>query len=674
MLLVMPAIATFLVLLAALIYVVTREKPRLLVDTCRNDACAAFGEELHAAINWSVNPCEDFHAFVCGGWDDPQRQTATAARMVAAALDQAIEEVKADLARQGSSPQHSSKAAQFFESCVIADTQKHQNLEEFADFRQSLGLVWPERNPSDDTHPLDIMVNLAINWEMNFFFDLGVVAMRQSTSLLVSRGRMDDVWEEKLRSVMTIEAYEKYMSDYYGVLSVNSSQIDVTPAELLDIEKTIINSKYEFFYGPSHQDWFQVSGLDEKTPSVPAGLWLTLLRKYDQLYNWTGDDTVIVEDVKILENVNYLLKALGNYKLLIGMSWMFIQTHLWAVYGSPSLRFRGTEQHVIKMKERGCMEYVGSPFGLLGWAKRLTDSYRNDKDEEHVTSLLYRINQHTKHLVNMLSWMDSKSKAMIISKLDKMSRIVLPNDSFFDQRKRQEMYGVFPHMTGSTFMTNLVHASKVYQSLRTNKRFADVYSIRMVPRYGRELYLYLPNFMAIALVSLSPPMYYSRATLAMRYGGIGSFVAREMVKTFDEIGVTVDDMGKREPWLGDEAVAAYQNKANCDVHAGVNSAAWRPIRALPVIPALEIAFEAFTAAVAVDSRALVDFKVLHLEAFTDVQIFFLAYCYSLCSKRPHTLREDCNVPAMNSPIFAEVFHCPVHSPMNPPKKCTFFDK
>ncbi|KAL3228253.1 hypothetical protein MRX96_048679 [Rhipicephalus microplus] len=197
MLLVMPAIATFLVLLAALIYVVTREKPRLLVDTCRNDACAAFGEELHAAINWSVNPCEDFHAFVCGGWDDPQRQTATAARMVAAALDQAIEEVKADLARQGSSPQHSSKAAQFFESCVIADTQKHQNLEEFADFRQSLGLVWPERNPSDDTHPLDIMVNLAINWEMNFFFDLGVVAMRQSTSLLVSRGRMDDVWEEK---------------------------------------------------------------------------------------------------------------------------------------------------------------------------------------------------------------------------------------------------------------------------------------------------------------------------------------------------------------------------------------------------------------------------------------------------------------------------------------------
>ncbi|KAH7973179.1 hypothetical protein HPB52_022738 [Rhipicephalus sanguineus] len=129
------------------------------------------------------------------------------------------------------------------------------------------------------------------------------------------------------------------------------------------------------------------------------------------------------------------------------------------------------------------------------------------------------------------------------------------------------------------------------------------------------------------------------------------------------MGVTVDDSGKRKLWLGVEAAAAL----------GQRRVAYR-YAALPVIPGLEIAFEAFLAAVAVDFRALVDFKVLHLEAFTDSEIFFLAYCYSLCARRPHTLRDECNVPVMNSPIFAEVFHCPANSPMNPPKKCTFFDK
>ncbi|KAH8027445.1 hypothetical protein HPB51_005592 [Rhipicephalus microplus] len=652
MLFVVPTITVLLILMAVLIYIVTMEKPRIRVDTCRSDDCAAFGEELYAAINWSIDPCQDFHAFVCGGWDDPRRQTTTESRMVAAALDIAIEEAKEDLAQQGKAPQQRSKATQFFESCLIASTQKQHNL------KSSLisGAPWVSYDPSMilDTQP--------------------TLSTVMSVALLVSRGRLDNVWEEKLRAVRTVEAYESYVNNYYDVLKITGSQAGVTAAELLDIENTILKAKFEFMYGSPRQDWFQVSALDGKTPSVPAGLWLTLLRKHDKQYNWTGDDTVIVEDVKILENLDHLLRALGHDKLTTGISWMFIQTHLWAVYGAPSLRFGGTERELVKMQERGCVEYVGSRLGLLGWAKMLTHSYRDKEGGQHVTNFFHRIKDQAKGLIRNLSWMDSNSKEMVYAKLNSMSYVVLPNGSFFSAKKREELYSAFPDMGGNTFVTNLVNASKVFQRLRNQKHFADVYNIRMVPRYGRELYLYLPNSMAIALVTLSPPMYYEDATLAIKYGAIGSFAARQMARAFDEIGVTVDDTGKRQAWLGAEAAATYERKANCDVLAGSDSTAWHPMRALPVMPGLEIAFEAFVSAVAGDYRALIDFKVLHLEMFTDLQIFFLAYCYSICSKRPQTMRDECNVPAMNSPIFAEVFHCPVKSPMNPPNKCTFFDR
>ncbi|XP_037576855.1 endothelin-converting enzyme 1-like [Dermacentor silvarum] len=633
MLIVVPALALLLAVMAVVIYVITMERPRKRVDTCRSDDCAAFGRELHDAVNMSVDPCQDFHAFVCGGWSDPKRRETTESRMVAAALDLAIDEAKADRMRR-------SKATQFFESCTTAGNSKEKNLREFANLRRSLGLPWPEQKPSGTTHPLDIMVNLALNWEMNFLFDLGTVA--------------------------------DYVNDYYRVLNANSSQAGVGAADLLRIETAFVNTKLEFLYDTPRQDWFEVSALDGKTPSVPAGLWLNLLRKHDTQFDWNGEDTVIIEDGRILQSVDNLLKGLDHHKLIIGLSWMFIQTHLWAVYEPPSLRFGGAEEDLIKMRERGCMEYVESRLGLLGWATTLTERFGTKESRLHVSSFLHRINRQTKRLVNKLSWMDYDSKQMTFSKLDKMARTILPGDSFFDPKKRDQLYDVFPEMRGKTFMANLVKASEVYRGLRNHEHFADVYSVRMFPRFGRELYLYLPDSMMLALVNLSPPMYYKDATLAIKYGGLGSFVARQMARAFDDIGVRVDDSGKRRLWLGAQAQAAHKIKVNCNVHAGSNSTVWRPMRALPTMPGLEIAYEGFLAAVKVDFRALDDFKVLHLEAFTDFQIFFLAYCYAVCAKRPQTMRDECNVPAKNSPAFAEVFQCSANAPMNPPEKCSFF--
>ncbi|XP_054928857.2 neprilysin-1-like [Dermacentor andersoni] len=665
MLVVVPALALLIAAVGAFIYMITLEKPQKRVDTCRSDDCAAFGQELSAAVNWSVDPCQDFHAFVCGGWSDPKRRQTTESRMVAAALDLAIGEAKADL-------RYRSKATQFFESCTMAGKSAQENLKEFADLRHSLGLPWPEQKPSGATHPLDIMVNLALNWEMNFLFDLGTITVRNSTALLVSRGRLDAVWEEKLRRVRTIKTYEDYVNGYYQVLNTNSAQSGVGAADLLGIETAFVNAKLEFLYDTPRQEWFEVAALDYKTPSLPVGSWLALLRKHDRQFVWTGGDTAIVEDCKILESIDKLLKSMDHDKLIIGLSWMFIQTHLWAVYGAPSLRFGGIYKNLTQMKERGCMEYVESRLGLLGWATTLTERFRTTESRLHIASFLHRINGQTKRLVNKLSWMDHDSKQVIFSKLDKMTRTILPGASFFDAKKRDRLYAVFPEMRGQTFMTNLVKTSEIYRALRNHKYFEDVYSVRMFPRFGRERYLYLPDLMMLALVNLSPPMYYKEATLAMKYGGLGSFAARQMARTFDDIGVKVDDLGKDRLWLGAEAAAAHEIKANCKVHSGSDSSLWRPMRALPVMPGLEIAYEGFSAAVAVDFRGLDDFKVLHLEAFTDFQIFFLAYCYAVCAKRPQTMGDECNVPAKNSPVFAEVFDCPAKAPMNPPDKCTFF--
>ncbi|KAH6926275.1 hypothetical protein HPB50_016193 [Hyalomma asiaticum] len=500
-------------------YFYSDDTKRKKVATCITDDCIAFGQELSVAINKSADPCHDFHAYVCGEWDDPDRQVSTQDRMRAATLNMQLREIREDTSLVG-------KAAQFFESCNRAATDLKENLRQFAEFRKSLGLTWPEHSAKEKKHPLDIMVDLALNWQMNFLFDMTVIVVRGSPTLLVLRGRLDIAWEQDMDNPRTLDNYDIYLSNYYEILGANRSQDRVKTVDLIQIEQDIVEAKIEFLYDVPQQDWFSVSTLDSKTPTVPAGMWLSLLAKHDKQFNWTDDSTVIVEDVRILANTEKLMKRYTREDLTIGLSWMFIQTHLWAVCGTPSLRFRGSYSELKTMKERGCMTYVESLLGLSGIPKLMTDRYGPLERRLHAFSFLQRMNENIKRLVNGLPWMDEENKRMAFNKLEKMKRIVMPADSFFVKKQREALYSVFPDMRGKTFMTNLLAASEVYQQLRNHEHFEDVYSFRTFPRFGRAFYLYLPNAMTLAIGDLNPPLFYHNATLAIKYGALGSIAAQ----------------------------------------------------------------------------------------------------------------------------------------------------
>ncbi|KAK8768160.1 hypothetical protein V5799_015374 [Amblyomma americanum] len=659
------AISILLLLLSMALawYIFYPAPPNKQVAACLTVDCRNFGKEISAAINHDADPCEDFHSFVCGAWDDPKRQETTEARMMNAAVELALKEIEADKAQL-------SKATQFYHSCIRANLHKKENLKAFAELRRSVGLFWPEQRPRN-IHPLDVMINLAVNWDMNFFFDLSTVVMRNSTALLISRGPLDNGWDLSMRKGRSAEQYQIYLKKHLEILGVNEADMNTSAGELLSLETAILDAKLGFLYDPPVQEWFRLGAIGMKTPGLPANLWLSSLVKHDRQFNWMAESTVIIEDVKILENLEKLLKSLSHDKLIIGLSWIFIQTHLWAVYGEPSVRFQGMSDDLAKLKRHGCVAYVESRLGLLSLRKTLNERFGLAANRLHISSFLHRVNENAKRLINDLTWMDEKSKRTAFLKLDRMTRVILPGSRFFHREQTEELYSVFPDMAGKTFMENLLNASKVYRELRSHDHFMDVYSFRMFSRLGRESYLYLPNLLNLAFGNLDAPVFYNNATLAIRYGGLGSFAARQMVKAFDELGVTVDEMGNSILWVRNDPSTVYSGKIHCDVHAHSGSPGSRPLRLFPFIPGLELAFQGYLSAVARDYRALEDLKVAHLEGFTDEQIFFLTYCYTMCAKRRQTGGDECNVPLKNFPPFAAAFKCAVNSPMNLAKKCTF---
>ncbi|KAL3212268.1 hypothetical protein MRX96_036030 [Rhipicephalus microplus] len=101
-------------LIPLLHYLFSRDTtPPKTIAFCSTPDCAAFGHEVSLAINAAIDPCHDFHGFVCGGWKESTLRPSTEARMITDAYDMAIKEVKNDA-------QRASKTTQFFGSCMSA--------------------------------------------------------------------------------------------------------------------------------------------------------------------------------------------------------------------------------------------------------------------------------------------------------------------------------------------------------------------------------------------------------------------------------------------------------------------------------------------------------------------------------------------------------------------------
>ncbi|KAH6926796.1 hypothetical protein HPB50_022226 [Hyalomma asiaticum] len=63
------------------------------------------------------------------------------------------------------------------------------------------------------------------------------------------------------------------------------------------------------------------------------------------------------------------------------------------------------------------------------------------------------------------------------------------------------------------------------------------------------------------------------------------------------------------------------------------------------------------------------------EDLSEDKVYFMTLCYMFCESTGHLnpLAPDCNKVARNSASFAKAFGCPPNSPMNPEKKCPFFN-
>ncbi|KAH6929351.1 hypothetical protein HPB50_026833 [Hyalomma asiaticum] len=646
---------------------------------CTSEACRHHAQILLDALNMSADPCKDFHAFVCGSWE--RRLTEGPAntapvyqdRLMVAFAERAIAELESDLHKlEGRASEDANGtaylAAQFFRSCNRSDgsgaaslatpTTSKAKLQRFRELRMKMRLPWPEHMPPATMEPLDVMLDLAVNWNENFLFDAQLVNVSgRPITLFLTRGKPMTSWvhyEEPDNYDGHVQAYVEYMG-----LSRAAGGQEADPHLLRNLTRDMLSVKRGVGKGEPNQTWFRLDLFENPTPWVEAGVWLSLLNKhFSPDLSWSSDHWVVVEDYGLVEGIQRLLGKYSKRQFLIGLSWLFVQTHLWVILDLPKLRFRSEASEDVMffstLKKYSCLEYVQSRFGsLLPFGETIGA----------LTPILPAIFGDVVHsaasLVDQLRWIgDARHAAR--QKTNYLASSPLPLGAFLDPERREQVFASFPRM-GADFAANFVEASYWFQAMRKDRNRLGLYGRRISSGYVRPFYIYALNSVRFPMTLFQPPLYYNSSGMSVLNAGAGSALAREVARAFDFKGVALDEEGRGAPWWGPNRSRVYRDRLACDMNA---SECCTPVQLFPSVPGLEIAFNAF--------RNPRDQRLPGLEKYTHDQLFFINYCYVQCADSRATYGAGCNVPLRNFEPFAKAFKCDRGTRMDPRHKCRFF--
>ncbi|KAL1423943.1 hypothetical protein MTO96_020736 [Rhipicephalus appendiculatus] len=636
--LVVAAAVFFSVLLACAVAVLLFLGHVKKVGYCVTEACIEHAKRLSATINTSRDPCVDFYAFVCGGWQKDFPAISVQGKLNQDARIDTIKEIEADLWRIG-------RPSRLYHKCLeVQQSDIYHNIFWLNTFMQAVNLEWPSRHPdATKTRPLEVMINMAANYDMNFLFRLEIATNASTGNILIFRRRYNGItWNDRLQNPMTLVDYARLASEQLKALQL-VEYVDYEPSLLQNLEKSFTDVNSHEVRG--EQSWFVLGDLDPRTVNIEPGLWLRGLNSAysNQSLSWVTNNFAVLDDPEILKRIDALFRDYTEADLLIGIAWMFIQSHIWVAIGKPELMFL---DNIEEKRRLACLEFVNARFALLASSNHITHLYRTHDARLELSGFTEYLKTEFSNIMRKTIWVDREIRETAARKIDRIL---------------------------AAFVEIWLNSSSVYQRLQLNQRFRDVYKKQRTFRRQAYTYTYLLNTVDAALVALEPPLYYPGGTFAMNYASAGTLIMREMVRSVDPAGTTIDDHGENIHWWGKSESAEYNSRLNCDLGKEPGQA---PISVIPAIPALEVSYSAFKAAAeheATTAGGVEDLRLQGLEAFVDKQIFFMSYCYVLCGKEDDdNQRRECNEPLRHSSFFVDVFKCPKGSPMNLPQKCSFF--
>ncbi|KAL7729194.1 hypothetical protein ACLKA6_009656 [Drosophila palustris] len=647
-------------------------------------------QEMRRHMNQSADPCTDFYAFACGNWKGESTPQSN--------LQQLIDK---DLLRLLDEPAHGKdspvarQAKEFYKSCLVAQSRQNQQQQQFlSEFIQQNGGFpavpgsnWPVYHQGYDwlqvlgrlrkSYGMEILIGLRVGYNYQSIQENSIYLTEPTTLIpreLCTRRRLD-IRDEAYAAIEQLVAAQ--LKTWLAMGNEASARL---AADIVSFEHELCGGMHDL------EAWD--AELNLYTAKYPretlAGLGQAFGMEFETYVSSSFSNQDISRPVYMAAPDYYRqlkrtvdahnVSQLANY-----IMYRAVATLTFPLDDKPGRR----PAHCLASVKR----LLPSALGEL-YARQ----YASVEVNSTLRELFGQLQDALKQSVSA-EWLEEGSRRIAQKKLSNL-QVMLP--------AYEKPLVLRLQLERNNYWHNLRQLLGEVQSKQFNRLFEEGMPAPSDPVESYEtrvLYRPVQHRVDLGWALLQPPGYDERYGNALRYATLGTALARQMVTVFDEMHWSVG-LRERDNW--DRLTEwRYHNRSECfsrhvEEYLRANRTATEEL--IGRSAGLNIAFHAYLTWLGFQEPNN-DFTRLTKETlpglnYSNTALFFLAFAQQHCNPREHPEKEEpdpwppaltysarqrhswtrllVNGPLRNLPDFAQEFHCPAGTPMNPAEKCIIY--
>lgn len=390
-------------------------------------------------------------------------------------------------------------------------------------------------------------------------------------------------------------------------------------------------------------------------------------------------------------------RTVANY-----LSWRFVMAympyldvHFRRLYRDFRRRVPGAQdERTFLARWKECLRLLSDGFGLALASLFVHSDFPVQETDNEVSNLIKEIKKtYTEETLPRQSFLDDGTRELCREKIETMVQKVGFPKFILDSTQLDKEYDGL-EVNEDHFLVNVLKLQRYEVAKELGKLTKPVDKDRdwvTSPLTVNAFYDFRGNYAMYPLGILRSPMLGLGRPMYLNYGTIGVVIGHEITHGFAGFGKKYDRHGNMSSWWSDEAIEQLRHRAECFVeqfsrfplhepgtYVNGNTTLEENVCDSTAVKQAYHSYKRWTSQHGQEPR-------LPGLGLSNEQVFFMQYAQIWCEvvseegyKRyetePHSPgKHRSNGALQNSEEFSETFGCPVGSPMNPHKKCKFWD-